>query len=350
MKTKLFDYPIIYSIFSILLGLFFGFIIIIIVNPNEALRAISILIQGGFYRGLKSVGTVLYLSSPIMLTGLGVAFAFKCGLFNIGTPGQFIVGAFVSVYVSLKWTHIPNSMIWIIAVIMAGIGGALWAIIPAILKSYRKVNIVISCIMMNYIGMYVVIESVKKTIYNVAGAESYSVPIERGLPRINGFFKGANVNIGIIIALILCIIAYIILTKTTFGFELKACGLNNEASRYAGINDKKCIILSMAISGFFAGVGGSLAYLSGTGKTIPIVETLAAEGFNGIPVALLGFSHPLGVIASSLFISYINVGGNYMQSCNIAIEIIEMIIASIIFFSSFTLIIKEYVNRKRRAY
>lgn len=350
MKNKEGISAFVSSVFAIGLGLVFGLIIIIIANPSQAMRAFSILLQGGFYRGIKSLGLVLYNSTPIMMTGLSVAFAFKCGLFNIGTPGQFIVGAFTAVYISLKWTFIPNSLLWIVAVLGAGIAGAIWAIIPGILKAFKNVNVVITCIMMNYVGMLVVIELVKSTIYNAAGAESYAVPLAQSLPRLglDKLFNGASVNIGFFIAIILCLIAYIILNKTTFGFELKACGYNPEGSRYAGMSEKKCIILSMAISGFFAGIGGALTYLAGTGKTLAIVETLAPEGFNGISVALLGFSNPLGVVASSLFISYINVGGNYMQSCNIAVEIIDIIIASIIYFSSFTLVIRQLLNRRKK--
>ena len=135
------------------------------------------------------------------------------------------------------------------------------------------------------------------------------------------------------------------MNKTTFGYELKACGYNPNAAKYAGMNEKKCIIMSMAIAGFFSGVGGAIAYLSGTGKTLAISEALPAEGFNGIPVALLGFNNPIGCIFAALFIGYINVGGNYMQSLNIAIEVIDIIVASIIYFSSFTLFIKMIFSK-----
>lgn len=348
MKNKINLSSFIPSLIAIGLGLVFGLIIMLIINPSEAFTAFSILIQGGFYKGLRSIGQVFYSSTPIMMTGLSVAFAFKCGLFNIGTPGQFIVGAFTAVYIALKWTFIPDSMVWIVAILAAGIAGAIWATLPGILKAYRNVNEVISCIMMNYIGMHIVIELVKSTIYNAAGAESLAVAAERSIPKmgLDKIFTGSQVNFGTIIAILLCVVAYIIMNKTTFGYELKACGYNSEASRYAGMNEKKSIVLSMVIAGFFAGVGGALTYLAGTGKTLAIVETLAPEGFNGIPVALLGFNNPLGVIASSLFIAYVNVGGNYMQSCNYAIEIIDIIIAVIIYFSSFTLAIKLFLDKR----
>ena len=138
------------------------------------------------------------------------------------------------------------------------------------------------------------------------------------------------------------------MNKTTYGYELKAAGYNSNASKYAGMNEKKSIILSMIIAGFFAGLGGALVYLAGTGRTISTAEVLAAEGFNGISVALLGFNNPLGVIFAALFIAYINLGGNYVQAVNIAVEIIDIIVAAIIYFSSFTLFIRLFLEKKRR--
>lgn len=335
------------SLIAIALGLLFGFVIILIANLQDALEGLKLLLTGGFYRGAKSLGQVFYLAVPIMMTGLSVAFAFKCGEFNIGTPGQYIVGAFTAVFIALKCTFIPQSILWLVCIIAAGIAGALWAVIPGVLKAYRNVNVVISCIMCNYIGMLLVIEGIKATIYNPAGAESYSVPADKAIPAfgLDKIFPDSNINFGIIIAILLCVVAYIIMNKTTFGYELKACGYNPNAAKYAGMNEKKCIIMSMAIAGFFSGVGGAIAYLSGTGKTLAISEALPAEGFNGIPVALLGFNNPIGCIFAALFIGYINVGGNYMQSLNIAIEVIDIIVASIIYFSSFTLFIKMIFSK-----
>ena len=203
--------------------------------------------------------------------------------------------------------------------------------------------------MCNYIGMLLVIQGIKATIYNSTGAESYAVSKARSIPGfgLNQIF-GDRVNLGIIIAILLCVLAWFIMNKTTFGYELKACGFNKDAARYAGMNEKKCIVLALMISGFFAGVGGALTYLCGTGKTLPITETLPNEGWNGIPVALLGFSNPNGCIFAALFIGYMNVGGNYMQALNIAIEVIDIIVAVIIYFASFTLFIKALLERYQR--
>ena len=317
---------IVSSLLAILMGLVVGFIIILIANPSDALQGLSILLTGGFREGLSSIGQVIYLAVPIMMTGLSVSFAYKCGEFNIGVPGQYLVGSFTAVFIALRATFIPDNLVWI-----------------------RNVNVVISGIMCNYIGMLLVIQGIKATIYNSTGAESYAVPSTRSIPGfgLNQIF-GDRVNLGIIIAILLCILAWFIMNKTTFGYELKACGFNKDAARYAGMNEKKCIVLALVISGFFAGVGGALTYLCGTGKTLPITETLPNEGWNGIPVALLGFSNPIGCIFAALFIGYINVGGNYMQALNIAIEVIDIIVAVIIYFASFTLFIKALLERYQR--
>jgi simple sugar transport system permease protein len=163
-------------------------------------------------------------------------------------------------------------------------------------------------------------------------------------------FNVSSANSGIFIAILFAILIYIVLEKTTFGYELKACGFNREAARYAGINEKRSIILSMTIAGALAGLGGALLYLAGSGKGITVVDVLAQEGFNGIPVALLGLNNPLGIIFSGLLIAYLNVGGFNMQLYNFAPQVIEIIIGVIIYFSAFALLVRNffYSLKKRR--
>lgn len=148
------------------------------------------------------------------------------------------------------------------------------------------------------------------------------------------------------------VIIYIVLQKTTFGYELKACGLNKDASRYAGINENRAIILSMVIAGALSGVAGALMYLApASGLHIHVQEVLSAEGFNGIPVALLGLSNPIGIIFAGLFVAYINVGGSYLQNLQYMKEVIDIIIAIIIYFSAFSLFVRGVISRigkKRR--
>lgn len=336
------------SVFAIAVGLVFGFIILLVSNPSQALSGMHAILFGATSDGLRSVGQVLYFATPIILTGLSVGFAFKTGLFNIGTPGQFIVGAYAAVYVGVRGTSL-GGFHWIAALLAALVCGALWALIPGLLKAYANVNEVIAAIMMNYIGMYLVNDLVVRTVFDPTRNQSRTVAATAVIPSMgmNAIFPRSNVNGGFLIAILAVVVIYIILNKTVFGYELKAVGLNRFASQYAGINEKRSIIASMLIAGALAGLGGGLLYLAGSGKHIEVVDVLAAEGFQGIPVALLGLSGPIGVFFAGLFIAYISVGGFYMQLHDFVPEIIDIIIASIIYFSAFALIIKNFLDRRR---
>jgi general nucleoside transport system permease protein len=344
------------SVLAIIIGLLVGFIILFVSNSSQAVEGFGIILNGGFSTGSKGTGQVLYFATPLILTGLSVGFAFKTGLFNIGTPGQFIMGAFAAVYIGVKWTFLPAPFHWIVALLASTLIGGLWALVPGILKAYFNVHEVISTIMMNYIGMYMTNFLVKSTIYDSARGLSLNVAGSAVLPkggldyiffnRLGNMKDMSTVNCGIWIALGVAIIMFFIIEKTTFGYELKACGFNQNASRYAGINAKRNVVLSMVIAGMLAGLGGGLMYLSGaSGRRIKVVDVLAAEGFNGIPVALLGLSNPIGIFFSAIFISYITQGGNYLQTLNFAPEIIDIIIACIIYFSAFSLFLRKLVER-----
>jgi len=344
------------SIFAVLIGLAFGFVILLITNPGEAVNGFIIILKGGFSTGGKGMGQVLYFATPLILTGLSVGFAFKTGLFNIGAAGQFIMGAFAAVYIGVKWTFLPAPLHWMAAILAAALIGGLWALIPGLMKAYLNVHEVISTIMMNYIGMYTANHLIKLTIYDSKKALSMNTAPSAVLPKGGldyvfynplGIGKDlSTVNSGIWIAVILAVVMYIILNKTTFGYELKACGFNKYASKYAGINEKRNIVLSMVIAGALAGMGGALLYLSGAnGRHIRVVDVLAMEGFNGIPVALLGLSNPIGIIFSAIFISYITQGGNYLQTLEFVPEIIDIIIACIIYFSAFSLAFRSIIPR-----
>jgi len=343
------------SVTAIVVGLLVGFIILLVSNKSQALNGFWSILSGGF-SNMKDLGQVLYFATPIIMTGLSVGFSARTGLFNIGAAGQFIVGAYAAVLVGVKCDFLPGHLHWIAALLAALLAGALWGAIPGLFKAFFNVNEVIACIMTNYIGTYLVNFLITKTIFDSLKNQSMRVANTANLPKMgmdNVFRDGFNVssaNSGIFIAIVFAVLMYIILEKTSFGYELKACGFNREAASYAGINEKRSIVLSMIIAGAMAGLGGALLYLAGSGKGIIVVDVLAQEGFNGIPVALLGLNSPLGIIFSGLFIAYINVGGFNMQLYNFAPQIIEIIIAVIIYFSAFALLVKGFLGslKKRR--
>lgn len=337
------------SLIAILLGLLFGLVVIFIANPANAIEGFTRLTTGAFMSGghldLRQIGKVTYYATPIIMTGLSVGFAFKTGLFNIGAPGQFTMGAFVAIYIGVNWTFL-GPLQWVVAIIFAGIAGGLWAVIPGVMKAYLNVEVVISSIMMNYIGMSTVNYLIKQTVYDSLKNQTKAVAATAVIPKMgmDKIFPGSTANGGFLIAILMVIIIYILLNKTTFGYELKACGYNANASKYAGINEKRNIILSMVIAGVLAGIGGGLLYLAGSGKYIEVVDILAPEGFNGIPVALLGLSNPIGILFAALFIAYLTVGGATMQILGFTSQIVDIIVACIIYFSAFGMVVKMFIS------
>jgi simple sugar transport system permease protein len=335
------------SILAIVVGLIFGLLILLFSNPSQAFQGFGTILLGGLQDGLAGMGNVIYFAVPIIMTGLSVGFAFKTGLFNIGASGQFTVGTFVAIYIGVNWTWLPGYSHWIVALFAAALAGALWGFVPGILKAVANVNEVISSIIMNYIGMYLTNMLIVKTVFDQLKNQTLPVAASAQIPKwgIDKIFPYRSVNGAILIVIFVVFIMYIVINKTTFGFELKACGKNPNASKYAGINAKKNIVLSMVIAGAISGLGGALFYLSGAGKYMQVQDIIAIEGFNGIPVALLGLSNPIGILFAGLFIGYITVGGFNLQSFDFAPQVIDIIIAAIIYFSAFALVFKNLLGR-----
>ena len=340
------------SLISIAAGLLVGFILLIIFNPRWAMNGLGNIVLTGV-RSPDRMAKVLYTAAPLMMTGLSVGFAFKTGLFNIGASGQYTVGAVLSLVGAIQW-QLP----WYLCLVLGMAGGALWGAIPGLCKALFNVNEVITSIMFNWIGLF----ACNLFLYNspimlanawgainkdrtaaLSAANPGAILPKMGLDEL----MGSNfMNIGIFLGILVAFLTWYVIQKTTFGYELKACGYNRNASRYAGINDKRNIVLSMIIAGALAGLGGGLYYLSGNAQ-FTLGKHLLTMGFNGIPIALLAASHPLGTILSSLFIAYIQVGGEAMQP-EFAKEIIDIIIAAIIYLSAFSLLMRELIARARR--
>lgn len=343
------------SVVSICIGLILGFLLLIIFNKTKALSGLNALLTTGLSSPDK-IAKVLYQAAPLILTGLSVAFAFKTGLFNIGASGQYVVGAFCALY-----SGIVLGNPWYVSLVFAFIGGMIWGFIPGLCKALFNVNEVITSIMFNWIGLYavnVLIKNIPIMIQNYwAGSITNRTAnlslvqnfynVQTTIPKggLDTLLEGSSyMNISIFISILVAVVIYVILNRTTFGYELKACGFNKNASTYAGINSKKNIILSMAIAGGLSGLAGGIYYLSGTAEYL-IEKTLPAMGFNGIPVALLASSNPIGVIFSALFISYIQVGGEALQKYKYNTEIINIIISAIVYLSAFSFLFKIWLGK-----
>ena len=367
------------SLLSILAGLVFGALLVLIIaftndsiSPKGGWEGIQLVLFGLFSTGRNAageltfgfnptnVGNMLFRATPLLMTGLSVAVAYKTGLFNIGAPGQYLMGTAATLYTALSIPQgtMPSWVIWLLAFLAGMLAGALWGCIPGILKATRNINEVLSCIMTNWIAANLVtmvfdMSSLKNA--EVAGKIGYIRPtLANGVATskmgLDHLFPGSQVNGGILIAVVIAVAVYVLMSKTTLGYQLKACGSNRHAARYAGINDKRNIILSMAISGALAGGGAALYWLSGNTEFYwSTYQTLPMVGFNGIPVALLAASNPIGVIFTSVFMSLLDVAGLQLKNLTAYNEYItDIIIACIVYLSSFALIIKMMLTSHKK--
>lgn len=351
------------SLLAILIGLFFGLLIMFIFNPLQAIPGLITMVGGWLFHPdfLRRVGDLFYLSGPLIMTGLSVGFAFKTGLFNIGASGQYTMGMFAAIYIGVFGDFFGGFQ-WIAAMLGALFFGGVWGLLPGILKAFFNVHEVIASIMLNYIAMFTVNMWIQtnSSLFNVQFAKTVPIDGNGYLPTtfLRELFSRSAIDIGILIAIGFSILMYFVLFKTTFGYELKSVGSNRFASKYVGIKENKAIILSMVIAGMLSGIGGALYYLSrgaiNSGNQYPVADEILTAGFDGIAVALLAQSHPIATIFSAVFISFIQRGGFFMQTLGIKIEIIDIIIAAIIYASAMAMLLKnqltswvEKVKRKK---
>ncbi len=365
------------SIVSIIIGLIFGVLLILVVGLldsnlgiESAWEGIRLVFAGLFSTGRDAFGTLtwgfnsinmgnmLFRATPLIMTGLSVAFAYKTGLFNIGAPGQYLMGTMTSLMIALSIPSdkVPPVIIWILAFLGAMVAGAIWGAIPGIFKALLNTNEVIACIMTNWIAANVVtwlfdISNFKNVTESTKSGYIYKTSVNNvattklGLDKL---FPGSQINGGIVIAILIAIGIYILMTKTTFGYELRACGSNRDAAKYAGLKDKRDIVLSMAIAGALSAAGAALYYLSGNTELFwSTYQSLPAIGFNGIPVAMLALTNSIGVIFSALFMSMLNIIGLQITSLTAYNEYItDVIIAVIVYLSAFSLLIKQFISRR----
>ena len=373
------------SLIAILIGLAVGAVIILIVgifNPSlgmkGALEGVQLVFGGLFSTGRDTagaltfgfnstnMGNMLFRATPLILTGLSVAVAFKTGLFNIGAPGQYLMGtaATLILALSIPTEVVPAPLVWVIAFVGGSLAGAIWGCIPGLVKAFLNINEVLACIMTNWIAANLVtwlfdngslFENLQNHVENTKTAYIYKTSfngVQTAKLGLDKLFPGSQVNGGIIVAIIIAILVFILMTKTTLGYQLKACGANRHAARYAGIADKRNIVLSMAIAGALSGAAASLYYLSGNTEFYwtSAYQTLPATGFNGIPVALLAASHPIGVIFAGCFMSMLDIVGLQLTNLTAYNEYItDVIIAIIVYLSAFSLVIRMLISgRKRR--
>lgn len=361
------------SVLCIIGGILVGAIILILLAAfsedipiSDAFSGLLIILGGPFASGntadiLFNLGDMLLEAAPLMMTGLSVAIAFKTGLFNIGAPGQYLMGAMTSLLVALS---IPTTeqnafFVWLLALVAGVLSGMLWGAIPGLFKAVFNVNEVIVCIMTNWIAAnvvswifsitgdrYINIAETKTKFIRTTASNGVATP-KLGLDKL---FPGSNIDISIFIVIVIAIVMYLMINKTTFGYELKACGYNKNAAKYAGMNEKRNIILSMAIAGGLAAGGAALWYLNGKNDFLwNTYSSLPSEGFNGIPTALLAGNNPIGVIFSATFLRYIDKGGFNLAGYTAFNEYVsDLIVAVIVYFAGFSKLFRDLLVMKKK--
>lgn len=338
------------SLVCILLGLFVGYLVLLIINPAGAWGAILAIVKNYLYyptaaAAKKYLGSTLVKTAPLLMCSLSVLFAYKVGLFNIGAAGQYVAGAGACLYFALA-LHMP----WYVCVLAAILVAAIVGGISGALKAYCNVNEVISCIMLNWIGLYAVnmiLSTVKDpsspyTIQLSSGNAKALIPTA-GLDKM--FSNNQYVTIAIPLSVVMAIVVWVVLEKTKFGYELKATGMNKNAAKYCGMKEKRNIILTMIIAGGLAGMGAAFFFLSGMEQWMVQATSIPGMGFNGIAAAFLGGLHPIGTVFASYFIQHITSGGAYVDKTMYCSQISDFISAIIIYLCGFVFFFKLWMNR-----
>lgn len=345
------------TVISIILALVVGFFVMYVFNPQNAIPAFGELLSGGASLGLKGIGQVLYYTAPYIILGVSASFSFQTGILNMGINGQFAVGAMTAVLVAGLADGIPFSIRWVVALLAASVVGMLWSVIPGLLKAYWGASEVVPGIMMNYVSIYFCNEIITENYYQPITTSSKYIPADAVLPSLglDVLFPGSNASSALVIALMLVVIVYIVVYRTSFGYGLRASGKNFQAAKYAGVAEKKNIMLVMMLSGLMAGLAGGVFHLSSATKTIVIADKVSGDAGYAIPIALLAGKNPVGVIFVAFFMAWITVGGTMIQSLGFPTETVTMLTSIIFYFSALSFLalrvlekIKQKTGLKRK--
>lgn len=342
--TKILHGKLLYTLISILVGFLVGALLLQVAGINAG-EAYAKLVTGVFGKPKFIVWSIVY-ATPIILTGLSVAFSFQTGVFNIGAEGQYVVGTLAACAVGIfvkapAVIHIP------LCLIAAALAGGLWSMIVAILKVKRGINEVLSFIMFNWLAYYLSNYLVNTpALHKEGNGEATKDVLESAQMLITNTslqkVLGSGASYNILVAILGAILIAFILNRTTLGFKLKAVGFNRHAAEYGGINSNREIMTAMAISGALAGVGGA-CQLMGMGMRISQFASQEGFGFQGITVALIGSTDPVGCIFAGLFYGAMKYGGTKLSLVNAPAEIVNIIMGTIVFFIAISHVFKRLV-------
>lgn len=335
--------PLIAIVFALTVGA-----VIIKVMGGDVIYAYQSLWSGAF-GNIRSIGQTLISTTPYIFTGLAFAFTFRCGLFNIGTEGQFYAGAIAGAWVGFAIPGLPPFFHSLLVIICGAIAGAAWAFLPGYLKARLEVHEVINTIMMNHIIIH--LTNWLSGPGGPIGTAMMATPFVKDSARLARILPGSRLSSGIFVALICAFIVWVILWRTKLGFKIRAVGFNPFAAENAGINKMSGIIASMMISGALAGMGGAIEIIGVHGRFYAGFSP--GYGFEGIAVALLGQKHPLGILLSALLFGALKSGAMTMQMmAGTNSQLVKILQALVIFFVAakwgFPIIVRKWLRNEKR--
>jgi len=340
---------IVVSLIAVLMGLIAGTLFMALAGSNP-LAGYLFMFRGGLMN-FERIGNTLATATPLIFTGLSVAFAFSTGLFNIGASGQLLVGGLCATAVGLT-VVLPKPLLLLLMLVAAILGGGLWGFIPGLLKALFNVHEVVATIMMNWLSYWLVYYTIPpyfKGEFMETESRRIAENASLRVPWLSEIFDGSFINLGILIAIVVAIIIWVILTKTVLGYELKAAGYNRYAAEYGGMKVNRNIVLSMTIAGVLAGIGGMAVY---AGYSVNMqIGVLPSQGFDGIAVALLGANSPIGVLFSALFFGLLHSGKGYMNAMTqIPPQIGDTIIAIILYFAATSVLFNRLIGSIKKRF
>lgn len=346
--TRLLEGKLLYTLISIVIGFIVGAILLAAagINPGTAYAKLF----SGIFGKVKFIVWSIVYGTPIIFTGLSVAFSFRTGVFNIGAEGQYVVGTLAAAVVGIfvkapAIIHIP------LCLIAAALAGGLWSMLVAVLKVKRGINEVLSFIMFNWIAYYLSNYVVNiPAVHKEGGGEATKDILDTAKMAFSSDAinkaLGSGASYNIIFAVLTAIIIAFILNRTTLGYKMKAVGFNRHAAEYGGINSNREIMTAMSISGVLAGMGGA-CQLMGMANRISQFSSQEGFGFQGITVALIGSSNPIGCIFAGIFYGAMKYGGTKLSLVNAPSEIVDIIMGTVIFFIAISHVFKQILLKNR---
>ena len=335
-KKSILDGNVLYTIIAIIVGFLIGAVFLLIAGISPA-AAYGKLINSIFSKPKYLVWTLTY-ASPLIFTGLSVAFSFRTGVFNIGAEGQFVVGSLAACVIGIL-VDVPAVIHIPLCILAAAAAGAIWSLLVGLLKVKRGIHEVLSFIMFNWIAFYLSNYVVNLSAVHKSGSEATKDILDSARilypKQLIDILGCSAANWGFVIAVVAAVIIWVIIEKTTLGYKLRAVGFNGSAASYAGINSDRSVLTALGISGALAGLGGQYTLL----------QSIEGAGFDGISVALLANCNPIGCIFAGIFYGAMKYGGSKLSMVKAPAEVVDIIMGCVILFIAISHIFKAPLQK-----